>query len=53
MAAVISPAFGWLVEATSWQAAFLVVAVGPLAAWWLLAPLHAEESARVASDPAA
>jgi predicted MFS family arabinose efflux permease len=48
MAALVSPAFGWLVEATSWQAAFLIMAVGPLAAWWLLRPLHAEEAERVA-----
>jgi predicted MFS family arabinose efflux permease len=48
MAAIVSPAFGWLVEATSWQAAFLIMAVGPLAAWWLLRPLHAEEAERVA-----
>ena len=48
MAAVVSPAFGWLVEATSWQGAFLIMAVGPLAAWWLLRPLQAEEADRVA-----
>jgi sugar phosphate permease len=48
MAAIVSPAFGWLVEATSWRAAFLIMAVGPLVAWWLLRPLHAEEADRVA-----
>jgi MFS family permease len=52
MAAAVSPAFGWLVEATSWQAAFLIMAIGPLAAWWLLAPLHAGEAERVLPDPA-
>jgi sugar phosphate permease len=42
-AAVISPAFGWLVEATSWPVAFWVMAVGPVVAWWLLRPLATAE----------
>jgi sugar phosphate permease len=49
-AALVSPVFGWLVEATSWPAAFWVMAVGPLAAWWLLGPL-ARSEAQVAVDP--
>jgi sugar phosphate permease len=42
-AALVAPAFGWLVSATSWRAAYLIVAVGPVAAWWLLRPLAAAE----------
>jgi sugar phosphate permease len=38
-AALISPAFGWLVEATTWQTGFWVLAAGPLAAWAVLGPL--------------
>jgi sugar phosphate permease len=44
-AAFISPAFGWLVEATTWQAAFWILAVGPVGAWWLLRPLARSERA--------
>jgi sugar phosphate permease len=44
-AAVVSPAFGWLVQATTWQAAFWILAAGPLAAWWLLRPLARQEQA--------
>jgi sugar phosphate permease len=53
-AAVVSPAFGWLVEATSWPAAFWVMAVGPVAAWWLLRPLAMQEdrvSPGLATEP--
>lgn len=49
-AALVSPVFGWLVEATSWPAAFWVMAVGPVAAWWLLGPL-ARSEAEVTVDP--
>jgi sugar phosphate permease len=42
-AAIVAPVFGWLVGATSWRAAYLVVALGPVAAWWLLRPLEALE----------
>lgn len=49
-AALVSPVFGWLVEATSWPAAFWFMAVGPVAAWWILGPL-ARSEARVTVDP--
>ncbi|MGH2678583.1 MAG: MFS transporter, partial [Actinomycetota bacterium] len=49
-AALVSPVFGWLVEATSWPAAFWIMAVGPVAAWWILGPL-ARSEARVTVDP--
>jgi sugar phosphate permease len=45
-AALVSPAFGWLVSATSWRAAYLLVALGPVVAWWLLRPLALAERAR-------
>jgi sugar phosphate permease len=44
-AALVAPAFGWLVSATSWRAAYLFVALGPVAAWWLLRPLAQAERA--------
>jgi sugar phosphate permease len=44
-AALVAPLFGWLVSATSWRAAYLTVAVGPLLAWWLLRPLANAERA--------
>ena len=51
-AALVSPAFGWLVSATSWRAAYLLVALGPVVAWWLLRPLALAERARAVSVPA-
>lgn len=39
--------FGGLVAASSWPAAFALLALLPLAGWLLLAPLVAEEEARV------
>jgi sugar phosphate permease len=45
-AALVAPAFGWLVGVTSWRAAYLLVALGPVAAWWLLHPLALAERAR-------
>jgi sugar phosphate permease len=50
-AAIVAPAFGWLVAATSWRAAYLIVALGPLAAWWMLRPLEAMERAEPAGGP--
>jgi sugar phosphate permease len=50
-AALISPAFGWLVEATSYQAAFWILAAGPTAAWLTLAPLARQERATPESVP--
>ena len=38
-AAMVSPAFGWLVTASTWQAAFWIAAASPLVAWVVLAPL--------------
>jgi sugar phosphate permease len=46
---VIAPtAFGVLVELTSWNAAYALLAIAPLAAFVVLAPLEGDESARVA-----
>jgi sugar phosphate permease len=42
-AALIAPLFGWLVSVTSWRAAYLAVALGPVAAWWLLRSLALAE----------
>jgi sugar phosphate permease len=42
-AALVSPLFGALVEATSWPLAFAVTALGPAAAWYLLRPLAGAE----------
>lgn len=54
-AALMAPVFGWLVSVTSWRAAYLTVALGPVVAWWLLRPLvHSERAgakARVADVP--
>ena len=45
---VIAPtAFGVLVELTSWNAAYALLAIAPLAAFVVLAPLEGDESARV------
>lgn len=52
-AALVSPAFGWLVEATSWPAAFWAMAAGPVVAWWLFGPLARDEEQRVTVDPPA
>jgi sugar phosphate permease len=44
---VIAPvAFGAFVEVTSWPPAFVALAACPLAAWWVLGPLVAEEELR-------
>ncbi|HEU4977956.1 MAG TPA: MFS transporter [Solirubrobacteraceae bacterium] len=40
--------FGTVVDATSWTAAFALVALAPLAAFVVLAPLEGEEEARIA-----
>jgi sugar phosphate permease len=45
-AALVAPAFGLLVSATSWRAAYLFVALGPVVAWWLLRPLALAERPR-------
>jgi sugar phosphate permease len=51
---VLAPtAFGLLVEATSWTAAYAVLAVAPLAAFVVLAPLEGDEDARIAARAAA
>jgi MFS family permease len=47
---VLAPTgFGVLVEATSWSAAYVVLALAPLAAFAVLAPLEGEEDERVAA----
>jgi sugar phosphate permease len=44
---VLAPtAFGVLVELTSWTAAYVVLAIAPLAAFVVLAPLEGDEDAR-------
>jgi MFS family permease len=52
-AALVAPAFGWLVSMTSWQAAYLGVALGPVAAWWLLRPLVLAERTQAKGGAAA
>ena len=47
--ALAPPAFGVLVEATSWTASFGLLAVAPLAAFLILAPLEGDEDARIAA----
>jgi sugar phosphate permease len=45
---VIAPtAFGVIVELTSWNAAYALLAIAPLAAFVVLAPLEGDEDARV------
>ena len=46
LGACAAPAFGALVDATSWGAAYLLVAAAPLAGWWVLRPLEGEEDDR-------
>lgn len=47
---VLAPtAFGVLVEATSWTAAYVVLALAPLAAFAVLRPLEGEEDDRIAA----
>jgi sugar phosphate permease len=38
-AAMVSPAFGWLVTASTWQVAFWIAASWPIVAWVVLRPL--------------
>jgi sugar phosphate permease len=47
--ALAPPVFGVLVEVTSWTAGFVVLALAPLAAFLVLAPLEGEEDARLAA----
>jgi sugar phosphate permease len=47
--ALAPPAFGVLVEATSWTASFGLLALAPLAAFVVLAPLEGDEDARLAA----
>jgi sugar phosphate permease len=47
--ALAPPVFGVVVEATSWTAAFGVLAVAPLGAFLVLAPLEGEEDERIAA----
>lgn len=43
---VASPLFGFLVEATSYQLAFLSIVAAPVIGWWVLRPLESEEERR-------
>lgn len=45
------PAFGILVEASSWTVAFAVLALAPLAAYAVLSPLEGDEDERIAARP--
>jgi MFS family permease len=46
---VLAPtAFGLIVEVTSWNAAYALLGIAPLAAFVVLAPLEGDEDARVA-----
>jgi MFS family permease len=45
--ALAPPVFGVLVEATSWTTSFAVLALAPLAAFLVLAPLEGDEDARI------
>jgi sugar phosphate permease len=47
--AAAPPAFGLLVEATSWTASFALLALAPLAAYGILRPLEGDEDARIAA----
>lgn len=46
LGAVAAPLFGVLVEASSYQLAFLAVALAPIAGWWVLRPLEGDEAQR-------
>jgi sugar phosphate permease len=50
-AALVSPFFGWLVEATTWEIGFWILAAGPAAAWLILAPLARQERATSEAVP--
>ncbi len=43
------PLFGVLVDATSWRAAYGLVAAAAVGGWWVLRPLEGEEEARAAA----
>ncbi len=45
--AVGAPLFGVAVDLIGWPAAFALLALGPLAAWLVLAPLESDETQRV------
>jgi sugar phosphate permease len=47
-AAGVPVVFGALVQGASWRAAYAVAALAPLAGWWVLRPLEADEERRVA-----
>ena len=49
LGAAASPLFGLLVDATSWRAAYLVIAAAPVVGWWVLRPLEDDEDARAAA----
>jgi sugar phosphate permease len=46
---IASPLFGFLVESSSWQLAYLLLALAPVAGWWVLRPLEGEEDRRAAA----
>lgn len=46
LGALAAPLFGLLVEATSYGTAYLIVALGPVAGWWVLRPLEDDEAER-------
>ena len=46
LGAVASPLFGALAGATSFATAYLIIAVAPVAGWWVLRPLEEDEVER-------
>ncbi len=47
--AIGAPVFGLSVDLVDWPLAYALLAIGPLAAWQVLAPLEADEARRVRS----
>lgn len=47
LSAAAGVGFGFLVAATSWPVGFAVLALLPLAGWWVLRPLEGEEEDRI------
>ena len=46
LGALTPPLFGWLAGATSFSTAYLLIAIAPVAGWWVLRPLEGDEEDR-------
>jgi predicted MFS family arabinose efflux permease len=46
LGAIASPLFGALAGATSYATAYLIIAIAPVAGWWVLRPLEEDEQER-------